>query len=967
MSNQSENPFVGLRPFETDESLLFFGRQDQILELLQKLHDHHFVAIIGSSGSGKSSLIKAGLIPRLKAGYLVNQRDQWLVAIMKPGQTPLYNLALSIYTALGFTDQHQEIEKLVTKIRDEGSDALVDLLQHLWKKQNTSVFILVDQFEELFRFSSEKINKDESIEFVNILLDLASRSEIPVYTSITMRSDFIGDCDQFYGLPEALNRSQYLVPRLNRVQLKSAIEAPVKLYGGKINTALTSKLLNEVQSTKDELPLLQHLLMRIWDYEEKTDHSGELDLKDYEEVGGIAKALSNHAEEALVGMSDDELRSSKKIFQALTAVDDNGRKIRRPAKLSELIAITRSTKEQILHIINQFNSDKRSFIVLNMLHGEDDILVDISHESLIRQWERLGTWVDEEAEGGKAYLQLADSALLFKKNKKDLLSGSELQMASLWFNEFKPEKDWGERYDNNFDENIKYLKASVKESKKQEQNLKIQKRRKYILYTVLLVIILGSTGAIIRQREIVAEDKKREAMKAQQAADYAAEQAKDRESEKRAKEDTLRLMKSIQEKDSTYKFQLKKINDAYKYVEVAKQFSGYDPTMAMRLAELAIRNAPDTLIKYFALNLIEEFAYYHTILPGDYYNTGGSIPSFCSSDGTMYFSSQKNRLGVWETRNNKKIITVNSSSPDFGEFSDDNKFIVLRKYDYPLSKIEIIDLNDGSVVKAFEDSIPIISACFGSKNAGAIIIQDQDSNLKLWNTKTNKCSPIDSNILYFSVNIAAKEMVTVGRDQTISIWNLSNGKKLRDIKNGVVPKSEYERINSITYSKENKLIAISSPEKLNIIDNQGNDILEIPAPQKGEFYKVYFLQPEEVATDVGSSQYIDIVVSSYSGNFMMYSLLLEGKKAKILTSKSYLGNVETLGSVGGNSQHLYTTSNYDGIKLWGYREGKHSLDETISLLKGDNLDRLPPNFDENEYLKRFTESVKKSIKDSKKK
>src|SRR5215218_3172885 len=90
------NPFVGLRPFESDESLLFFGRQEQTLELLQRLHQHHFVAVVGGSGSGKSSLVRAGLIPRLKAGYLVNDNDRWVIAVMKPGQTPICNLAEAI-------------------------------------------------------------------------------------------------------------------------------------------------------------------------------------------------------------------------------------------------------------------------------------------------------------------------------------------------------------------------------------------------------------------------------------------------------------------------------------------------------------------------------------------------------------------------------------------------------------------------------------------------------------------------------------------------------------------------------------------------------------------------------------------------------------------------------------------------------------------------------------------------------
>src|SRR4030095_8536135 len=161
---KNTNPFVGLRPFESDESLLFFGRQEQTLELLQRLHQHHFVAVVGSSGSGKSSLIRAGLIPSLKGGYLVDDRDRWMITIMKPGQSPLYNLADAMLNQLKPGTDISSITSLLKRIKEEGVDAVLDIIKPLWKKQNTNFFLLVDQFEELFRFSMEQkevAKKDE--------------------------------------------------------------------------------------------------------------------------------------------------------------------------------------------------------------------------------------------------------------------------------------------------------------------------------------------------------------------------------------------------------------------------------------------------------------------------------------------------------------------------------------------------------------------------------------------------------------------------------------------------------------------------------------------------------------------------------------------------------------------------------------------------------------------------------------
>jgi uncharacterized protein YaaR (DUF327 family) len=148
---------------------------------------------------------------------------------------------------------------------------------------------------------------------------------------------------------------------------------------------------------------------------------------DYEFIGGIEKALSNHADEALKGMNADELILTKKIFQALTAIDENGRKIRRPVHLKELEAITGAVREQVLAIINRFIEHKRSFLILIKQERRVMKVIDISHESLIRHWNTLNGWVDEEAEAAKVYIRLTESAKLYKEKQKDLLTGNELQ------------------------------------------------------------------------------------------------------------------------------------------------------------------------------------------------------------------------------------------------------------------------------------------------------------------------------------------------------------------------------------------------------------------------------------------------------------------------------------------------------------------------------------------------------------
>ncbi len=500
MSEETVNPYVGLRPFNDEESLLFFGRGDQTLELLQRLHRHHFVAVVGSSGCGKSSLLRAGLIPSLKAGYLVDNSDRWFIAIMKPGQSPLYNLTDALLKAINPAVTKEEVEALVAKIEEEGVDVLLELLIPLHKEGEVNFFLLVDQFEELFRFTMEqktREQKDKAIDFVNIMLELSNQDRLPFYVVLTMRSDFIGDCSEFHGLPEAMNRSLYLVPRLNRQQLKMVIEGPARLYGSNCNSSLTSKLLNKLGKVRDELPLLQHALMRMWDYEVRMDKNGELDQEDYKSIGGIELALSIHADEALKTLSKEEFQIAKELFQALTTIDDHGRKTRRPARYSLLKEVTGASDETLRKVIDAFIDDKRSFLIVNEIPGQDDKLIDISHESLIRQWQRLDRWVDEESEAASVYIKLSQDMALYRDNQKDLLYGRELEIAWNWFQSFHPTEAWAQRYNDDFKESIKYLKESeaIRVAKEEAERRKVRKKkylRRSLVTAGVLVLLLAA-------------------------------------------------------------------------------------------------------------------------------------------------------------------------------------------------------------------------------------------------------------------------------------------------------------------------------------------------------------------------------------------------------------------------------------------------------------------------------------------
>ena len=466
---QAANPFVGLRPFDGRDSLYYFGRKEQSHALLQQLYANRFVAVIGSSGCGKSSLVRAGLIPNLEAGFLVQDRDLWKIAIFKPGDAPIFNLAAALAKAAGSAETPAAVADWVQIIQRRGGHLLAERLRDALADEDSNLLVVVDQFEELFRFQQARTTpvREEAADFVALLLQLAGQMAAPVYLVLTMRSDFLGECDAFQGLPEAMNRSQYLVPRLTRQQRREAILGPIRLAGADITPRLMDRLLNESLDGGDDLPVLQHALMRTWSAWRQAGGVGAIDLEDYEASGTLRHALRRHADEALENLDAESLQIAKRMFQALTETDGANRRIRRPVHVSRIAAICgeTATPERVMALIARFNADNRNFLVLSAPNAAGEVLVDISHESLIRQWKTLADWVDEEAESIRIYRRLAESAELHAAGKAGLYRETDLQVALAWRRQQRPTAAWAARCQADFGQVMDFLAQSVRKQK----------------------------------------------------------------------------------------------------------------------------------------------------------------------------------------------------------------------------------------------------------------------------------------------------------------------------------------------------------------------------------------------------------------------------------------------------------------------------------------------------------------------
>ncbi|MFT4640309.1 MAG: WD40 repeat protein [Verrucomicrobiales bacterium] len=486
MPDSPNNPFPGLRPFRTDEEYLFFGRDTQCQDLLRLLSKRRFLAVLGSSGTGKSSLVRAGLLPALYRGGLVKAGSHWSVAILRPGGAPMWNLARALQKSELWDHLAEDIpvpESLeIETVLQRSGMGLREVAQMAQMPEEENLIIVVDQFEELFRFhnrTSTMEERDAAEAFVNLLLEGARDPKYSIHVVLTMRSGFFGECTAFAGLSEVINRGAYLIPRLTRDQLKEAIEGPVKVSGTTITPRLIQRVLNDAGGSPDELPVLQHALMRTWNrwHERDVPHE-EMDLYHYEEIGEMKEALSRHADEVYQSLSKDDQLVAERLFKALTEKNTDNRGIRRPMSLERLTGIIAKPEESVARVIDAFRAPGVSFLMPASYHSlRPDSIIDISHESLMRVWKRLGHWVEEETQSARIYQRLTETAALWEDKKADLYHDPDLHIARSWQQETHPNALWAEQYGGGFTRAMHFLNESNREKEESERAAELSQQR----------------------------------------------------------------------------------------------------------------------------------------------------------------------------------------------------------------------------------------------------------------------------------------------------------------------------------------------------------------------------------------------------------------------------------------------------------------------------------------------------------
>nr|MDU9043550.1 hypothetical protein [Candidatus Electrothrix aestuarii] len=301
----------------------------------------------------------------------------WRIVDIHPANAPFQQLAVGLLADQALRPDYADtlgqgedltanlslLEKSLCRNLQRGAYSLHEIWQQGSNERpaGSKLLLLVDQFEELFRYAA-KISADQSAAFVALLLAAARHPDI--YLILTIRSEFLGHCAQFEHLPEAINQGLYLMPKMDRDQLRDAIEGPVEMFGGEVEPALVTRMLNDLSGQQDQLPLLQHCLMRLW-YQVAEETSPCLTLRAYEELGGLRRALSDHADEAYIELDQDQQKLAKILFQALTE-QEGGLDTRRPETIGTIARISGQDWKALLPVIEAFCRQGRNFLTASV-------------------------------------------------------------------------------------------------------------------------------------------------------------------------------------------------------------------------------------------------------------------------------------------------------------------------------------------------------------------------------------------------------------------------------------------------------------------------------------------------------------------------------------------------------------------------------------------------------------------------
>jgi WD40 repeat protein len=748
------SPYKGLRRFEVEDRDLFFGREQLVASLLEVVSRSDLLLLLGASGSGKSSVIRAGLIPQLRERLGAKFRN----FTFTPDRDPFESLRISLVSE-GYKQSEAEVA-----LAGE-SDILSQVIGKL-KEEDSQWLFFIDQFEELFTLCQDLEKREK---FIDSLVQVAESGEKSVKVVLALRADFPDQFNPYPALAKIAQGNIRFVTDMHPDELRLAIEQPAANHGVVFEEGLVEEIIDDVRGQAGSLPLLQYTLDLLWHSDDISDRI--LNVKTYRQLGGVRGALQRHVDEIYRDLSNSEQEAAKKIFLRLVDITGSqqelnviGRTITRRASVSEFGG---ETVERVLdRLINQnlLVSDRPSREEMETLHEDvPEPTVEIAHETLIHSWERLQEWIEESREVIKIRNRLNEDAKRWQEAlddvkidpKDELWSGSKLQRVV----ELRESGEF-DRLGGLSEREKEFVDASVEWRESQHQRELRRNRRIAIGASCVAVVMAGLVGLVgyeWRKAEIRQINASIASVEAHLRSNQGMEALLD---SLRAVERLKHSFLKVFEPDIGLKHRLR--GTLHKAVYQAKEryrLKGHSS----------------------AVNSVS-------------YSPNGQYLATASRDSTAK---------IWDTQGNR-IATLNGhlNSVNSASFSPDNQYLATASAD---GTAKVWDIQ-GNLIFTFTGHLDGVVSVSFSPDGQYLATASEDNTAKVWNIQGKQIATFKHSGEVYSVSFSpnGQYLATASRDETAKVWDIEAGNPVATFT------THSDVVYSVSFSPDGQYLATAS-------------------------------------------------------------------------------------------------------------------------------------------------------------
>tara|TARA_B100001250_G_scaffold413097_1_gene446118 strand:+ start:1610 stop:4789 length:3180 start_codon:yes stop_codon:yes gene_type:complete len=491
------NPFPGLFPYALDQSNDFFSREKEVESILEILQKNRLVTISSNAGTGKSSIINAGIIPRLINGFPGQSGRDWAICKFRPGISPIKNICSALVNKGTLYNDNKakstDFDEYLKIIEKEGQVSLINIYKSSDIYENKNLLIVIDQIEDLFIYNKffDHENSDDDNLLIDIIYKTIKTKDIAIYFIINVQTPYVANLNVYGQFSEILSSSQYVLPNIDFNNLLEQLTSKYQNFNINFSNEAFDYINNLIHETTSLLPNLQLLISNL--YNNKYDNDYIIDINEIKKTGALKLTISNHLEGFFNKLSEKEKNIFKLVFKGMVHADEYN-KNNFYQNFGYLKYYTKTNSKELSHFINKINNEVGGILdvfsenisdikpLKNKNFLESDIIYLKYNESF--NWEKLRKWIKEEQDDFELYIDYSNKANQYPE-KESLLKKHILVEASKWLNQKNINKEWASKYDFDFNKTRNFIQDSIKkneiEKTKNEIEEKIKERNKRLV------------------------------------------------------------------------------------------------------------------------------------------------------------------------------------------------------------------------------------------------------------------------------------------------------------------------------------------------------------------------------------------------------------------------------------------------------------------------------------------------------